>query len=314
MRTILAALVQRHEVAVLAVDGKSGLELGLLGPRAAVLVTDQSSTVDLLRDLEAELLERGAKLRALGLTDWTSDLGPRIVVAVDELAVLTDAGTRGDEIVRTGLRRLAATGRALGLALVAATQRPSAESIGTGLRDLIPVRIAHPVARRTDATMILGELPDGPSAEVLPLEPGRCLVRLDAERIIRSGRTRYTSPDLLRSIAAESSAPAWKLSPAISAEGRTSAPAERTDRSPAILEALRDGPSTIPALSRRLNRPDREIRLELRTLADLGLVDRLDGSRWSAAGPPPESATTAVRRLSTADRPPPDRHPTRTRP
>jgi S-DNA-T family DNA segregation ATPase FtsK/SpoIIIE len=65
------------------------------------------------------------------------------VLIIDELAVFTKATKKKDADEFSGLLRdLVARGRAAGIILVCATQRPSADIVPTSLRDLISIRIA----------------------------------------------------------------------------------------------------------------------------------------------------------------------------
>jgi DNA segregation ATPase FtsK/SpoIIIE-like protein len=64
-------------------------------------------------------------------------------------------------------------GRAAGVSLVMATQRPSADVIPSSLRNLAGAAVAFRLARADDSRLVL----DAPGAEALPSTPGRCLVR-----------------------------------------------------------------------------------------------------------------------------------------
>ncbi len=94
---------------------------------------------------------------------------PYIVVVVDEYADLTmTAGSSGDAKARarsisTSIIRLAQKGRAAGIHVVLATQRPSVDVITGLIKANFPTRIAFRVFSNTDSRTIL----DGPGAEKL---------------------------------------------------------------------------------------------------------------------------------------------------
>ncbi|MDD3367019.1 MAG: FtsK/SpoIIIE domain-containing protein, partial [Sphaerochaetaceae bacterium] len=79
---------------------------------------------------------------------------PYIVVIIDEFADLMN--TVGKEL-ETMLARLAAMARAIGIHLVLATQRPSANVITGIIKSNIPTRIAFMVASQIDSRIIIDE-------------------------------------------------------------------------------------------------------------------------------------------------------------
>lgn len=78
---------------------------------------------------------------------------PAIVVAVDELADLIEAGGAP---VETGIRRLAQRGREAGIHLVAATQKPTASAVGTLAKANFPVRLVGAVTTPEEAKIATG--------------------------------------------------------------------------------------------------------------------------------------------------------------
>ena len=81
-----------------------------------------------------------------------------IVVVVDELAYYTSvAGTKAErELFITTCRDLVARGRAAGIIMVIATQRPSADIVPTSLRDLFGYRWAMRCTTEASSDVILG--------------------------------------------------------------------------------------------------------------------------------------------------------------
>ena len=111
---------------------------------------------------------------------------PYLVVVVDEYADLTmTTGASGDaraaaRSITNSIIRLAQKGRAAGLHVILATQRPSVDVISGLIKSNFPMRIAFRVASRTDSMTIL----DAPGAEKL-IGKGDMLFSagIDSERI-----------------------------------------------------------------------------------------------------------------------------------
>lgn len=85
---------------------------------------------------------------------------PRIVVVIDEFGDLILTG-RGE--IEKPMARLAAKGRAAGIHLIIATQRPVREVVTGLIKANIPARIAYRVINKMDSRIIL----DAPGAELL---------------------------------------------------------------------------------------------------------------------------------------------------
>lgn len=126
-------------------DGKL-VELGLWRSCAERFIgNDLTDATNALLDLQSEMDSRYAVLdeerrRKIAPSD---EVAP-IVVVIDELAYFTaTVGTkREQEAFAVLVRDLVARGRAAGIIVVAATQRPSADIIPTSLRDLFGYRWA----------------------------------------------------------------------------------------------------------------------------------------------------------------------------
>lgn len=111
-----------------------------------------------LKGLMREMLRRYKKMEDAGARNITSynskadERLPYLVLIVDELADLMIAG--GFE-VEQNLVRLAQLGRATGIHLVLATQRPSVNVVTGLLKANIPIRVAFAVASQVDSRVIL---------------------------------------------------------------------------------------------------------------------------------------------------------------
>ena len=86
----------------------------------------------------------------------TDTVLPRVVCVVDEFADLLLAGGRRqrDDLER-GFVRIAQIGRAAGIHLILATQRPSRQVVSGVLKANLPGQIALKVANRTDSGVLL---------------------------------------------------------------------------------------------------------------------------------------------------------------
>ncbi|MFJ9818796.1 FtsK/SpoIIIE domain-containing protein [Streptomyces sp. NPDC101151] len=170
--SLLASLVlalARQPVALVGIDCKGGMELGLFGGRLSALAIDRKQAVGLLSGVVEEIQERIRVCREAGkrsVWDLPEDERPvPLVVIVDELAelYLTDGSRESkDEAERCGtlLLRVAQLGAALGVHLVIAGQRVGSD-IGprvTALRAQLGGRVAHRAHDEASAEMTLGDI------------------------------------------------------------------------------------------------------------------------------------------------------------
>ncbi len=170
--TLLASLVTElgaQPVALVGIDCKGGMELGLFARRLSALATSRAEAVALLSALVEEAEARMAVCRSAGVRSvWELDDDARpvpVVLVVDELAELylagsTLAGRKESLECSTLLLRLAQLGAALGMHLVVAAQRFGSE-LGPGataLRAQLGGRICHRVHDEGTAEMTLGDL------------------------------------------------------------------------------------------------------------------------------------------------------------
>ncbi|MDQ3885661.1 MAG: FtsK/SpoIIIE domain-containing protein [Actinomycetota bacterium] len=141
-------------------DGKR-VELGPWRPVADVFVgSDIGHAITALRQLQTEMEIRYAMIEAAGRREIARDDGlDAILCVIDELAYYTvTSGTKDQQDeVRILVRDLVARGRAAGIIVVAATQRPSADIIPTSLRDLFGFRMAFRCTTDSSSDIILAQ-------------------------------------------------------------------------------------------------------------------------------------------------------------
>ena len=101
-----------------------------------------------------ELLSKARKRNIASYNEESENPLPRIVVVIDELADLMIVGKREIEEL---LVRLAQLARAVGIHVIAATQRPSSDIITGLIKANFPTRIAFMVSTKVDSRVILDQ-------------------------------------------------------------------------------------------------------------------------------------------------------------
>lgn len=128
------------------------------------VATDTAAVTQLLETLVEEMNNRYERFSVLGVKDLATarskgEQAEWIILAVDELADLV-AQDKANEALLT---RLAQMGRAAGIHMILATQRPDAATFAGALRTNCPARIALRVSRTSESKIIMDE----PGAERL---------------------------------------------------------------------------------------------------------------------------------------------------
>ncbi len=145
------------------------------------VITEVDEVSPMLRGLIREMTRRYKAMAEIGTRNISGynakarDPMPYLVLIVDELADLMLVG--GFEIEQS-LVRLAQLGRAAGIHLVLATQRPSVKVVTGLLKANIPCRVAFAVASQVDARVIL----DSVGAEKLLGKGDMLLLNNDAPK------------------------------------------------------------------------------------------------------------------------------------
>lgn len=109
-----------------------------------------------LEELEVRDLAGYRRLRneALARGDFSLENIPSLVIIVDELAnLMAQVGDEVEELIC----KIAALGRASGIHLILATQRPTVKVITGDIKNNIPARIAFLVGAAVDSVTILGQ-------------------------------------------------------------------------------------------------------------------------------------------------------------
>jgi S-DNA-T family DNA segregation ATPase FtsK/SpoIIIE len=161
------------------------------------LITEMNLAKDALDDIVTEMGIREAKMAELGfknLIEWQekrTDAPAFVVICVEELADLIMQHPEAE----VPLVRIAQKGRASGIHLVLATQRPDSVTLSGLLRTNVPSRIALTVQKATESRIIL----DDTGAELL-LGQGDALVKIVGEPVRRVQCALLTSNDIKTAI------------------------------------------------------------------------------------------------------------------
>ena len=169
MNSIIISLLYKaspEDVKLIMVDPKM-VELGIYNgiPHLLIpVVTDPKKAAGSLQWAVTEMLRRYKMMSEAGVRDLESynsmvineeiegDKLPQIVVIIDELADLMLVAAKE---VEDSICRIAQMGRASGMHLIIATQRPSADVITGLMKANIPSRIAFSVASAMESRIIL---------------------------------------------------------------------------------------------------------------------------------------------------------------
>jgi S-DNA-T family DNA segregation ATPase FtsK/SpoIIIE len=159
---VAGAALSRHTELWL-IDPKGGVELLSFWEACATRseTSDRVAVMAMLTELQEVMDGRYVRLREQGLRRITpSAETPMIVLVIDELAFFTAGGGKlkkeADEFSSL-LLDLVARGRAAGVVCVLASQKPSAQTVPTFIRDLISTRFAFRCGNNAQSDTILGD-------------------------------------------------------------------------------------------------------------------------------------------------------------
>lgn len=169
MNSLILSLLYKaspEEVRLIMIDPKM-VELGVYNgiPHLYVpVVTDPKKAAGALQWSVVEMLKRYRLFSEVGVRDLESynkhclaageDKLPQVVIVIDELADLMLVASKE---VEESICRVAQMGRAAGMHLVIATQRPSADVITGLMKANIPSRIAFAVSSALESRIILDQ-------------------------------------------------------------------------------------------------------------------------------------------------------------
>lgn len=132
-------------------------------PHTVAHVSEVTEARGVLLSVIAEMERRYKVMEQVGMRD-IGDTEPRIMVVIDEFADLVLTTRRTENEVEPLLARLLALGRAAGIHVILATQRPDAKVVTGLIKANAPTRVAFRTANAVESRIIL----DTKGAETLP--------------------------------------------------------------------------------------------------------------------------------------------------
>ena len=310
MNSLILSLLYKatpDEVRLIMIDPKM-VELGIYNgiPHLYIpVVTDPKKAAGSLQWAVVEMMKRYRLFSEIGVRDlkgynnYKTKIGeptmPNVVIVIDELADLMMTAAKE---VEESICRVAQMGRAAGMHLIIATQRPSADVITGLMKANIPSRIAFAVSSSLESRIIL----DNPGAEKLigmgdmlyaPLGCGKPLrvqgaFVSDEEReqvidFIKQGTTPEYDDEILRHI---EKAAAGKDAPEDKDEGGNSAALDDNPFSgcdellPQAVDVILDTKqASVSMLQRRLKLGYSRAARLVDQMEELGVVGPFEGSK-----------------------------------
>jgi hypothetical protein len=221
MSILIATAALDPNVGLWLLDGKL-VELAPWTPCSERLVgPDIIGAIEMLEDVRAVMEDRYRQLLAGGLRKIAADSGlPLHVVACDELAFYLTCEDRKQRARFTELLRdIVARGRAAGIVVLAATQKPSADVVPSALRDLFGFRLALRCTTPQASDTILGQgwASRGHNASTIsPAERGVGFLLAEDGQPVKL-RTFYLDDEHIRALAARARAQRSGLSAGLEA-------------------------------------------------------------------------------------------------
>ena len=203
---VIAAMALDPTVELFVIDLKGGVELGGWAARASVFAKDTSEAVELLARLE--LLMDARLARMFDEHESKAPISPEyplIVIACDEAAELMRSTEK--EAASNSLARLVARGRAAGVVVILATQKPTSDTLPTAVRDLLGLRCCFRVGTSEQAQAVLGikHDPANDPTKIGLSQPGVGFLIDDRGQLQRM-RCWYRSPLWLRTLGTSTAA------------------------------------------------------------------------------------------------------------
>nr|WP_017202699.1 FtsK/SpoIIIE domain-containing protein [Microbacterium barkeri] len=210
---LLVGISRLENCALVGLDPKR-VELNMWRDRFSVIAKKDGHASEVLAALLEEMERRYEWLEQNDLKKVPFDRfheKPLIVILIDELADLVSVGVTKEEKAAeaqrsTAIRRLIAKGRAAGIVVITATQKPSSDVIPTSLRDLIQQRVAFATTNREMTETILGSGASqigGLSHEIPTEQPGTAYILNEGSRIPKRVRAMWIPDEEVAGIAAQ---------------------------------------------------------------------------------------------------------------
>lgn len=178
--TVIALVMLRAGAHLHIIDGKGGDDWAWISSAATSFARDDISVVhEMLLSVQAAMRRRLASMRTeYGTSNFwnisAADRPPLEVIIIDECQTFFDAkSVPADKEAKQKAAEITAIatdlvkkGRSAGYLIFVMTQKPTADSIPTALRDNCGVRVCFRVATIEAAKAVLGDVPDGSPSPV----------------------------------------------------------------------------------------------------------------------------------------------------
>lgn len=307
MNSLIISLLYKakpEEVKLIMVDPKM-VELGVYNgiPHLLIpVVTDPKKAAGALQWAVTEMMKRYRLMADAGVRDLESfnklavatgefESMPQIVVVIDELADLMLVAAKE---VEESICRVAQMGRAAGMHLVIATQRPSADVITGLMKANIPSRIAFAVASAMESRIILdtagaeklvgkGDMLYAPLGQGKPRRVQGCFITDDEVQQVVDFIKRTNTADYSDEVMAEidkKAAESGKSAGAASSGAPQDAADDGDEMLPAAVEViLETGQASVSMLQRRLKLGYARAARIMDEMEERGIVGHFEGSK-----------------------------------
>jgi S-DNA-T family DNA segregation ATPase FtsK/SpoIIIE len=305
MNTLIISLLYKakpDEVKLIMVDPKM-VELGIYNgiPHLLIpVVTDPKKAAGALQWTVTEMMRRYRLMSEAGVRDLESynkvvrsdpDMKPmeQTVVVIDELADLMLAAAKE---VEESICRIAQMGRAAGIHLIIATQRPSADVITGLMKANIPSRIAFAVASAMESRIILdtagaeklvgkGDMLFAPLGKGKPKRVQGCFISEDEVQNVVNFVKQQSQPDYSEDILEqiEKKAEQSGKNGGVSAQERSEEDAGDELFPMAVEVILETGQASVSMLQRRLKLGYARAARIVDEMEEKGIVGPFEGSK-----------------------------------
>ena len=308
MNSIIISLLYKagpEDVKLIMVDPKM-VELGIYNgiPHLLIpVVTDPKKAAGSLQWAVTEMLRRYKMMSDLGVRDLesynsivTAEEGgqklPQVVIIIDELADLMMVAAKE---VEDSICRIAQMGRAAGMHLIIATQRPSANVITGLMKANIPSRIAFSVASAMESRIILdtmgaeklvgkGDMLYAPIGSGKPLRVQGCFVTDgEVEQVAEYVKDHYDADynqDVLKDIEKKAQQTGSKKPASVSDPDPSEEELEGDEMLPAAVDViLETGQASVSMLQRRLKLGYARAARIVDEMEEKGIVGPFQGSK-----------------------------------
>lgn len=308
MNSLIISLLYKakpEEVRLIMVDPKM-VELGIYNgiPHLLIpVVTDPKKAAGALQWAVTEMMKRYRMMADAGVRDLDSynktcatvedrQTLPQIVVVIDELADLMLVAAKE---VEEAICRVAQMGRASGIHLVIATQRPSADVITGLMKANIPSRIAFAVASAMESRIILdtagaeklvgkGDMLYAPLGQGKPRRVQGCFITDDEVQsvveFIKGNATADYDAAVMQEIDQKAKESGSKSSGGASAASLDDGESEGDELLPAAVDViLETGQASVSMLQRRLKLGYARAARIVDEMEEKGIVGPFEGSK-----------------------------------